>query len=628
VKFCQFLLTACLGASMFCVPLSAQTPASRGASAAVPRLVNLSGKAVDGEGKIITGVVAVTLALYEEQSGGSPLWVEDQNMIADSRGNYTVQLGANTREGLPLELFATGAARWLGIRMNGGEEQPRVLLLSVPYALKAADAETVGGLPASAFVLAGSSSNGWQAQPESQSSAGTVEPQVAGTGTAGVIPKWTDNNGGLGNSAITQSGTGSAAKIGINTATPAATLDVTGSAIVRGNLNLPPLGTATATAGEGSRTVSFTASAFNSGTNAAVTQTFGWLASPMGNNTANPSGTMNLIYRAGTGPTKNTGLRIGSNGHITFAAGQTFPAGTVTGSETVQGNVSAAQLISTAPQGTPPLEVSSSTQVPNLNASLLGGQPASAFATVGPNAFFGNQIITGNVGIGTSSPVEALDLGSNNNMIIRVDPGSDTTQALGGYALLGRAAGGAFNSWWTLTSPVGGGFGVPANSYSIWQYPAKPTPGCCLPRFTILPAEASSDTGGTVTIDQNGSIDQPRGAGGAVKAMLHFSPFNNGRIISCFNSALSGAAATTPPCGLSFHIAGTGDYIFDFGFKVDDRIYSTTPSACIDCIVSVCGNADGQCEHTGTLTNNQVEVVGWDPLISDMSDTKFHLIIY
>ena len=29
-----------------------------------------------------------------------------------------------------------------------------MLLLSVPYALKAADAETVGGLPASAFVLA------------------------------------------------------------------------------------------------------------------------------------------------------------------------------------------------------------------------------------------------------------------------------------------------------------------------------------------------------------------------------------------------------------------------------------------------------------------------------------------
>jgi hypothetical protein len=41
------------------------------------------------------------------------------------------------------------------VRINGGEEQPRVLLLSVPYALKAADAQTLGGLPASAFLLAG-----------------------------------------------------------------------------------------------------------------------------------------------------------------------------------------------------------------------------------------------------------------------------------------------------------------------------------------------------------------------------------------------------------------------------------------------------------------------------------------
>jgi hypothetical protein len=33
-------------------------------------------------------------------------------------------------------------------------DNPRVLLLSVPCALKAADAETIGGMPPSAFVLA------------------------------------------------------------------------------------------------------------------------------------------------------------------------------------------------------------------------------------------------------------------------------------------------------------------------------------------------------------------------------------------------------------------------------------------------------------------------------------------
>jgi hypothetical protein len=42
-------------------------------------------------------------------------------------------------------LFATGESRWLGVQVQvpGEIEQPRVLLVSVPYALKAADAETL-----------------------------------------------------------------------------------------------------------------------------------------------------------------------------------------------------------------------------------------------------------------------------------------------------------------------------------------------------------------------------------------------------------------------------------------------------------------------------------------------------
>jgi hypothetical protein len=116
--------------------------------------VNFSGKAADAQGKPIAGIVGVTFAIYKDNYEGAPLWMESQNAQADARGNYTVQLGATKPDGLTLELFSSGEARWLGVRLNRGEEQPRVLLLSVPYALKAADAETVGGLPASAFVLA------------------------------------------------------------------------------------------------------------------------------------------------------------------------------------------------------------------------------------------------------------------------------------------------------------------------------------------------------------------------------------------------------------------------------------------------------------------------------------------
>jgi hypothetical protein len=39
--------------------------------------------------------------------------------------------------------------------VDGQPELPRVLLTSVPYALKASDAETIAGRPLSTFVLAG-----------------------------------------------------------------------------------------------------------------------------------------------------------------------------------------------------------------------------------------------------------------------------------------------------------------------------------------------------------------------------------------------------------------------------------------------------------------------------------------
>ena len=112
---------------LLCSLLRAQQAAvSTSAAAVVPRLVNFSGKAVD-QGKTITGITGVTFSIYSEETGGSPLWMETQNVQADSRGNYTAQLGATKTEGLPQELFTSGEARWLGVRVNGGEEQPRAL---------------------------------------------------------------------------------------------------------------------------------------------------------------------------------------------------------------------------------------------------------------------------------------------------------------------------------------------------------------------------------------------------------------------------------------------------------------------------------------------------------------------
>src|SRR6266849_6395002 len=138
---------------------SAASPAQRVSAAEVPRLIKFSGTLLDAQERPMGGPVGVTFALYSQQTGGAALWVETQNVKPDGNGNYTVLLGANSANGVPAELFTSGEARWLGIQVGQQPEHERILLVSVPYALKAGDAETLGGLPASAFVTTGTPGN-------------------------------------------------------------------------------------------------------------------------------------------------------------------------------------------------------------------------------------------------------------------------------------------------------------------------------------------------------------------------------------------------------------------------------------------------------------------------------------
>jgi len=128
---------------------------SSGAVAAVPRLIKFSGVVRDGRGEPLASVaVRLTFAVYSEQQGGAALWAESQVAQLDEQGHYNVLLGATRSDGLPVELFPAGKARWLGVQVEGRDEDARVLLVSVPYALKAEDAAMLGGRQASDFVLA------------------------------------------------------------------------------------------------------------------------------------------------------------------------------------------------------------------------------------------------------------------------------------------------------------------------------------------------------------------------------------------------------------------------------------------------------------------------------------------
>jgi hypothetical protein len=286
-------------------------------------------------------VLGVTFSLYEFQEGGSPLWSESQKVQVDGQGHYTVLLGATQPEGLPLDLFTTGKALWVGAQpqLTGQVEQPRVLLVAVPYSLKSSDADTLGGLPASAYMLSANQNGAGGSSvtplivtaaelPRPDASGDTLASVIIGDGTANYVPEFTGTYR-IANSAIYSSAGG---LVGIGNTNPAGTLDVSGGAFIRGTLQLPATGAATKTSGFNSNTLDLLASSFNSGASAAVPQLFRWEAEPAGNNTASPSGTLNLLYLSGAGSPAETGLSIAGNGRITFASGQTFPGtGAITG---------------------------------------------------------------------------------------------------------------------------------------------------------------------------------------------------------------------------------------------------------------------------------------------------------
>jgi hypothetical protein len=223
---------------LFLSVFSASIAAQNAQPTAVPTMVRFSGNLKDANGKPLSGIAGLTFALYTDEQGGVPLWLETQNVQLDANGDYTVPLGATKPDGLPIDLFVSGDARWLGVQPQGQPEQPRVLLLAVPYALKAADAETVGGLPPSAFVRAelenGDPTKGPSGQAVSGTSSRNSPPQPNMTvmtpgGAANFMPLWT-GTATIGNSTLFQSGS----NVGIGTTTPAAALDVSGAIIQRG----------------------------------------------------------------------------------------------------------------------------------------------------------------------------------------------------------------------------------------------------------------------------------------------------------------------------------------------------------------------------------------------------------
>jgi hypothetical protein len=414
------LVALCLSLVQFTV---AQTPTET--ASALPRLVRFGGAVKSPDGGPLAGVAGITFALYSEQTGGAPLWLETQNVTADSSGRYTVLLGATKTEGLPAELFTSERAHWVGVQVQGQPEQPRVLLVSAPYALKAGDAETIGGLPPSAFVLAAPSAGGSVAAgaPAASAAASDAAPATATDvtttgGTAGYLPYFTGAATVL-DSVVSQSGSGSTAQVQVG-----------------GELKLPATGTATGSPGFNSEHVDLVASAYNTGAGEASAQTFQLQAEPVGSGTATTSGVLSLLYGSGTATPAETGLQIASNGVITFASGQTLPA--VTGSVDMTGNLTLGGGV---------------TATTTVSASTIQGAVVQATGSVSGSGFYtlGDQLLCGNY----NDQDTVVGFGALNSLCSGSGDGGTNT-AVGFKSLAGAAGGGgtAVGAYALSSSPV------------------------------------------------------------------------------------------------------------------------------------------------------------------------------
>ncbi|MFZ0287379.1 MAG: tail fiber domain-containing protein, partial [Terriglobales bacterium] len=297
--------------------------------------------------------------------------------------------------------------------------------------LKAADAQTLSGLPASAFMLAAPGAPDAQASESAASSGVGSAPTVGGSGTENYLPLWTDSNGDLGNSILYQSGSGSSAKIGINETKPLFTLDVNGQELVRGLLEVATTGYANKNRGYNSQPFNLESSAFNSGTSTYTLNHFQWQAEPAGNNTSTPSATLNLLYGTDPAAPSETGLSLSSKGLFTFAPGQAFPGtGTVTsvgsGAGLTGGPITGSGTLSIASAGVtnamlqnPSLTVSAGTDLTGGGAVFLGGTTTLNVDTTkvpqlnAANTFTGNQTVNGNLTASGVITGNSYQIGSN-----------------------------------------------------------------------------------------------------------------------------------------------------------------------------------------------------------------------
>jgi hypothetical protein len=188
--------------------------------AAAPVVFQMRGTLLTPDGQPRTGSLPLRASVYAQQLDDVSLWSEIQEVTLDASGRYALNVGMTDAAGVPLTLFASGAGRWIGIGVVGETEQtPRTMLISVPYAVKASDADTLGGKTPADFLLVSNLRSALQ----SQGSGGLGNtPGTSVITSTNAIAKSSDTAGSVSNSVMSEVG----GLIGVGTLSPGSPLHI------------------------------------------------------------------------------------------------------------------------------------------------------------------------------------------------------------------------------------------------------------------------------------------------------------------------------------------------------------------------------------------------------------------
>jgi len=124
----------------FLIALAAGLLAPVAAAQTVPNLLDFQGYLRTESGAPVNKTVGLRISLYESAVGGTPLYFEDLPVVPVFGGRFSIQVGATKL--IPLDLFQTHAALFLGLSVDGTPELPLQQVLTVPYAFRSASSET------------------------------------------------------------------------------------------------------------------------------------------------------------------------------------------------------------------------------------------------------------------------------------------------------------------------------------------------------------------------------------------------------------------------------------------------------------------------------------------------------